>query len=187
MSTFSRIAVCGLALAATSLSALAQTSAGPQHIPSCRSFAQGFYTWYVPLTQKDTNRPAFYVALRSKAAVFSPELLRALRNDSKAQARANGDLVGIDFDPFVGGQDPADHYAVRQVTITGNKCFAEVWRDPPTPTPERVSETGSGGRTLALHAGHWEFVNFRYPNVDSDLMGVLTLLRRDREAPRSDK
>jgi hypothetical protein len=185
MSNFSRIdhVASFLALVGMSVSVTAQTPSSPQQVQSCRHFAQAFYTWYVPFTQKALNGPAFNVVLRSKAAAFSPELFGALRFDSEAQARAKGEIVGIDFDPFVGGQDPADHYTVRQVTIRGNRCFTEVWRDSPTDTTEK-SQKPDAVAELDLREGHWEFVNFHYPAVDADLTSTLALLRKDRKAPR---
>ena len=56
------------------------------------------------------------IAVQRKAGLFNPDLVRALKIDSEAQSRAKGELVGIDFDPFVGSQDPADRYeATRNV------------------------------------------------------------------------
>lgn len=182
MKSFKRVVIYGFVLAACSFSASAQQSVVPERIPECRRFAQEFYSWYVPFTQRRLNGPASDVALRRKSAVFSPGLLKALRIDSEAQARAKGKIDGLDSDPFVGGQDPADHYAVRQVTTRGDRCFAEVWRDSRTDTsaksqkPEVVAE-------LAQRAGHWEFVNFYYPDVNADLMSILASLRKDRGKP----
>src|SRR5579872_7505605 len=82
----------------------AQVTSTPDQSASCRRFAQAFYDWYVPLLQKQSNGPTSDIALRRKAEMFGPNLLRALKLDSAAQARAKGELVGIDFDPFVGGQ-----------------------------------------------------------------------------------
>ena len=171
--------VCFFVLALLSLSATAQPANSPEQIPACRRFVQDFYSWYVPFTQKPTNGPAFNLALRNKAEVFSPELLRALKLDSEAQARAKGEIDGIDFDPLVGGLDPADHYTVRQVTVKGDRCFAEVWRDSPTDTTEK-SRKPDAVAELAQRAGHWEFVNFHYPEVSRRLAEYLDRLHKQR-------
>lgn len=158
----------------------AQVTSTPDKTASCRQFAQAFYDWYVPLTQRRMNGPASDVALRRKADMFDPDLVRALKLDSEAQARAKSDLVGIDFDPFVGSQDPADHYIVRAVKWQGDKCSAEVWgASPPGAAtqpdkPDVVAE-------VKHQYGHWQFFNFRYPELNTDLTSVLAQLRTQRQ------
>ncbi len=159
--------------------AMAQVASEPQESASCRRFVQQYYDWYVPLIQKMRDERTSDVALRRKAEVFNPDLLRALKADSEAAARAKGEIDGLDFDPFAGDQDPADHYEARRVTCRDNKCSVEVWRASPTDTaakpgkPDVVAE-------LALDRGHWQFVNFRYPQVNADLVSVLARLREER-------
>src|SRR5437868_8560176 len=77
----------------------AQKSPRAQEISGCLRFAQEFYSWYVPFTQKHLNGPASDVAIRRKPAAFTTELLRALKSDSETQTRSRGEIVGIDFDP----------------------------------------------------------------------------------------
>jgi len=118
---------CFVALVVVLGPATAQVSTPSPDIQSCRKFTREFYDWYVPYTQKQLSVPASDVAIRRKPGVFSPSLLEALKADSEAQARAKQEIVGIDFDPFVGGQDPYAHYTIRKVTLKAGKCFAEVW------------------------------------------------------------
>jgi hypothetical protein len=146
---------------------------------SCQRFAQQFYDWYVPFTQKRLHMPASDVALQRRAVVFSPELVHALRIDSEAQARAKGALVGLDFDPFLGSQDPADHYETRQATVKNGTCSVGVWRASPTDSaakmdrPEAVAE-------LKQQNGGWRFVNFTYSVGGPDLLHLLANLRQER-------
>jgi hypothetical protein len=165
-------------IAALSGQATAQESARSTERSSCQKFAQEFYRWYVPLIQM-AHGPGWAVALQRKAEVFSPDLLRDLRIDSEAQARAKGELVGIDFDPFLGSQDPADHYEARRVRWQGNRCLAEIWRASPRDTAARLGKPDVVAE-LALVRGHWEFRNFRYPVVGGDLVSVLAELREER-------
>ncbi len=159
--------------------ATAQSPNRSQAEESCRRFAQQFYNWYVPFTQKRLHMPAFNMALQRRAEVFSPELLQALRTDAQAQARVKGEIVGLDFDPFVGSQDPADHYEARQPTLNGGKCSVGVWRASPTDRaaklnrPEAVAE-------LKIQNGRWRFVNFRYSIGGPDLLRLLANLREER-------
>jgi hypothetical protein len=106
----------------------AQVAPQSQESLSCQRFAQQFYDWYVPFTQKQLSGPASDVALQRKPTVFSLNLLHALRTDSEAQTRAKGELVGLDFDPFLGSQDPADRYEARHATVNGGTCSIGVWR-----------------------------------------------------------
>jgi hypothetical protein len=74
---------------------------------SVRGFVQGFYDWYVPKALDHKIFRAWDLALKTKSSVFSPELAQALREDSAAQDKAEkGELVGLDFDPFLNSQDP---------------------------------------------------------------------------------
>ena len=139
---------------------------------SCRRFAQAFYDWYAPITQKKLNVPASDVALREKADAFTAELLRALKLDSEAQARTKDDIVGLDFDPFVGGQDPASRYEVRRATVLDGRCSVEVAATKSKDSPV-VAE-------LVSDKGRWRFANFRYPDLKTDLAAVLTQLAEER-------
>ena len=132
---------------------------------SCRRFVQAFYDWYGPLTRKETSAPTWERALREKRDDFTPELWQALENDARAQAQAQGDIVGIDFDPFLGSQDPAAHYRVRQVTVQGGKCSAGI--------TNAVVE-------LIYSSGRWRFTDFRYPELKTDLTAVLAQTADDR-------
>lgn len=150
----------------------------PQDRSSCRRFVQQFYDWYVPLAQATMNGPASDSALQHKAEVFNPDLLRALKVDSEASAHAKGEIVGIDFDPFVGSQDPADHYEARRVTWRENKCSVEVWGASPTDTAK--SRKPDVFADVVIDRGHWQFLNFRYPGLNADLVSVLARLREER-------
>src|SRR5437588_560107 len=77
---------------------------------SCRRFVQSFYDWYVTEALKDNGGPASDFALRHRGSVFDPELLQQLKEDSEAQAKAKGEIVGLDFDPFLNSQDPGEQY-----------------------------------------------------------------------------
>jgi hypothetical protein len=137
---------------------------------SCRRFVQAFYDWYVPLTKAQTNGTPWGLAVGSKPDLFHPDLIRALKADADKKVQAKGELVGLDFDPFEASQDPADHYEARKVTLQGNKCLVEIWGSPAdtanTGKPDAVAE-------LLRENGHWQFLNFRYPVSNTDLLSVL--------------
>lgn len=160
---------------------LGQTSGSSEPAKACRQVAQGFYDWYVPIALKEEEASASDIALRDKPSVFSPELVRALNEDSQAQQKADGDLVGLDFDPFLNSQDPAQHYVLRNVTVKGDKCMVEVHSEVTgrtSPKPDVVAE-------LSLKSGRWLFVNFHYGKSkwsdDENLVAILKKLREGRE------
>jgi hypothetical protein len=167
--------VCGAGV----ILATAQRTEQPD-ASSCRRFAQQFYDWYAPLTQKEAATPSWDVALEQKSELFSAQLVKLLKADSLARSKAQGELVGLDFDPFVGGQDPADHYDVRRVSVkSGTNCFVQVWRNSPNDTSEKSLKPDVVA-ALLLGNANWHFVNFRYPAVNTDLLKTLAQLRRDR-------
>jgi len=141
---------------------------------SCRNFVQQFYDWYV-------KRPESSRALNYRSSAFSPELSRRLKEDDEAQAKVPGVIVGMDFDPFLSGQDPGDHYVVSRIKLKGEyTCWAEVnlaWSKNPSVAAELVN-----------NAGPWHFANFYYPSGEnSDFAasvsggGLLTMLKELHE------
>jgi len=146
---------------------------------SCRNFAQEFYDWYLPFTKKRAQQAAWYLALQRKPEAFNPDLLKALKIDSEASARAKGELVGLDFDPFAGSQDPADRYEARGVAWQGERCSVEIWRASPTDAAAKSGKPDAVAEVVLVR-GHWEFQNFRYPETGSNLVSVLAELRAER-------
>jgi hypothetical protein len=163
-------------------SATAQDPSKPPETGSCIRFATEFFRWYVPLTQKMAgDGPPFRLAIEQRPTAFAPELLRALRIDAQAQAKAKGEIVGIDFDPFVGSQDPADHYSIRNAVEKDKLCTLEVWRDSTHDNAETPQHADAIAE-LGFAAG-WRFTNFKYPDVNADLLRTLALLRKGRDNP----
>src|ERR1051325_600832 len=77
-----------------------------------QDFVQEFYSWYVPVAAKSRSGRASDLALSSLASAFESSLVRQLKEDSDAQAKVSGDIVGLDFDPFLAAQDPCQRYEV---------------------------------------------------------------------------
>lgn len=151
--------------------------------PSCREFVQGFYNWYVPMALRDSPLPSSAIALKQKPQVFAHKLLRQLAEDFRAQEKADGDLVGIDFDPFLASQDPGERYVVESVTRDGANCRAEVY----AVSSGKKSKDPDVMPDLRLENGHWVFVDFLYPNPSRpefrSLSSQLEYLRKLRKEP----
>lgn len=147
---------------------------------SGRDFVQSFYDWYV----KQHNWPD---AIKHRSSAFAPELLRLLKEDHEAQTKATEGIAGLDWDPFLSGNDrpPGEHYVVERVTLKRkNTCLAEmhqVWSGKESEKAVVVAE-------LANSKAAWAFVNFYYSFPNSDLSssissgGLVTILKNLREA-----
>ncbi len=110
--------------------------------------------------------------IAERANAFSPELLQALRRDAKTRADARGEIAGLDFDPFLGGQDPCDKYEVGTPARSAARAslfipiFAVCGGKRDT-IPTVIAEVGR-------RKNEWEFANFRYPGTPGpDLLETL--------------
>ncbi len=143
---------------------------------SPRVFVKTFYDWYVPIANQDHKGPSSDAAIKQKSSMFSLELANALREDSAAQAKAQGEIVGLDSDPFLSTQDPESRYKVGKVIHKGDRWFVEVHgvrNGKPHLTPDVIAELQPRGKS-------WVFVNFQTPGKP-DLLSVLTKLRLSRQ------
>jgi hypothetical protein len=149
---------------------------------SCKAFVQQFYKWYDLIARKESSETSSDVALKDRPSAFSPELLRLLKEDSVAQKKAKGELVGLDFDPFLAtNDDPFEQYVVGGVSKKGDHFWAQIYgvhqgkkSHKPVVKPE-----------LASLNGKWQFVNFHYDTTDhavnDNLISVLNVLKKDRQ------
>jgi len=143
----------------------------------CREFVQNFYTWY----QRAAEHSGYEVAIDKRPGQFGSELLRALRTDNAAQKRSPGEIVGLDFDPFLNSQDVADRYDAKRVSRRGNRFFVDVFARQGSEKILHAAVTPE----LRIEHGKWVFVNFHYGGDASrsgpnDLLSVLRKLRSER-------
>ena len=174
----SRIAVCCLLFLVLPCLLRAQAKSGREVPESLRGFVQGFYDWYVPKALGENVGPAWNLALKAKSSAFSSQLVRALREDSAAQAKAEGEIVGLDFDPFLNSQDPSNRYQVGKITPKGETYQVEIYgvgSGSKHEKPDVIAE-------VAQKNGQWFFVNFDYPE-GRNLLAVLKSLRESRQKP----
>jgi hypothetical protein len=162
----------------------AQKCSSRETMNSLRAFVQSFYDWYVPLVGSTTSRKATIIALRDRPTALDLDLALALKQDEKAQEKQDkidGSIVGLDFDPFLSSQDPCEKYVVGNISKKGNRYFAEIYSvcsGEKGPKPDLVAE-------LAFKDASWVFVNFHYPDLRCDLLGILERLRKQRhESPK---
>jgi hypothetical protein len=173
-----RVLVCCLFALALPHFSTAQMKHSQDASAQVREFVQEFYDWYVPKARADNPGPAWDLALKSKGSVFSPDLARALKEDLQAQAKAQGEIVGLDFDPFLSAQDPCERYEAGSVVPKGTSYWVEVYGVCSGKRHEKADVVAE----LIQKDDHCVFVNFHYPK-DRNLLAVLKSLREDREKP----
>src|SRR6266700_65299 len=94
---------------ATSCSHRQQTKSPQEMEESCRNFVQEFYNWYIAKSAEQDNKTREERGdevmgsdpLKYRKEAFSPELFRALKEDSEAQANSPDAIVGLNYDPFL--------------------------------------------------------------------------------------
>jgi hypothetical protein len=166
---------------ALSISLLGQERRPHDTSKSCREFVARFYTWYLAKALGRNRMPKTDLAWRSRPYLFSPDLVRQLREDFEAQERAGSDLVSLDADPFAGPDGTAERYFVERITIKDRMCWAEVhgvWEGKERKTPDVTPE-------LELKNGRWVFMNFYFPSPTApearNLLDALKALRELRK------
>lgn len=146
--------------------------------PSARAFVSQFYDWYVPQALQDRAEPTWHIALKEKGKEFAAPLARLLRADWAAQDKCE-DLVGLDFDPFLNSQDPAQHYEVGEITHEGSIYKAAIYS-------VQTGQRGSKPDVIAgveRSDGRWTFIDFYYPD-GGDLVTILKTPKLPCSSPR---
>jgi len=143
----------------------AQTSA----VSSCLAVTQDFYRWY-------GTTFTYSAALRKKSKLFSVTLRAALYADYAAAAKNPGEIVGLDWDPFLAAQDTVVLTA-RTAHIRNGSCFVDMF----APQEKEAHVVPELQRTGSI----WIFTNFHYPangsTAPSDLLSALKHLKADRD------
>lgn len=179
-----KLAIVIVCIASLSFSrSLAYGQQSTDHSPesSCREFVQAFYDWYVPLLVHEHGDSAYEEVLKQKKNLFSADLHAKLVEDFEAQAKTPGEIVGLDFDPFLNSQDPSEKFIVRKVVLKDSSCFVTLRGLQSGKWMERVTPQ------LAMRGGNWQFVDFHYGESDtakdSSLLAILSNLKKLREEP----
>lgn len=143
----------------------AQPRAGQCEMASARKFVQAFYDWYAPMAVK---APSLDAVLKKKPSVLAPALAHALKEYLADETKSSGELVGLDFDPFLNSQDPVARYHVVSVKKEGKGYRVRVQSAPMPGSTDTTSVVAE----VARRNGKWCFTNFRYPE-GSDLLKEL--------------
>jgi hypothetical protein len=146
---------------------------------SCHEFVQEFYNWYLAGFRKQTDGITIQTVFKERGSSFTPTLRQQLEIDAKAAAANPGEVVGLDFDPFLNAQDTPERCIFGKVTPKANNYSVEVFEvfsGKKSQKPDVVPE-------LEFKNGQWVFTNFVYPRdkgKSDDLLNVLKNLAADR-------
>jgi hypothetical protein len=182
------IMTCSLVLLVFPLFVQAQTTPSSRDaLKSVRNFVQEFYRWYVP-EARDLRTNSLQLALKDRSYAFSPELFKALKEDSDARGKASG-IVGLDFDPFLNAQDPCKRYELRGIIQEGNTgtYYVEVFGVCPVRPSSLPRGMPDVMAEVTRRDARWVFTNFLYPPTarrfpdSGNLLGILKLLREERQ------
>lgn len=151
------------------------------HAPpkSPTEFVEGFYRWYTPRALRDNPTPAWDIALKFRRSDFSAQLARLLKQDSDAQAACE-ELVGLDFDPILGSQEPAERYEIGRLIQKGEDYQVDIY----AVRSGTRSEKPDVRCEFVEKNGHFLFINFFYRD-GRDLLTILKSPRPVCSAPRS--
>ncbi len=75
----------------------------------------------MPLTNFPDEGPAYWVIINDSTAWLSPQLASALRTDSAAAAAASPTREPLNFDVFLGSNDPCESYQVTSASSDGSQ------------------------------------------------------------------
>lgn len=142
---------------------------------SPRRFVENFYARYTPAAAEVSSAQKWKKERSWTYKALSPTLARSLRLNDLANSTAAGVSVGIDFDPFLGTQDPESKYFIGKIARVGQRYLANVYsraRRAANQKADVIAEFENAG-------GHWRFTNFHYSGR-GNLVGILHQLSARR-------
>lgn len=169
---------CWLILLLFALAPGAQAENSYQTAGTAREFVQGFLDWYLPRDLVDGEATMKEIIRKQKTGILDPELARLLREDRAAQDRCN-EVVGIEFDPFLNTQDPAQRYEAGNISQTGQHYRVDIYG---IESGKRHEKPDLSAEVLKRN-GRWTFINFYYPD-GNDLLAILKAPREKCTEPR---
>ena len=144
---------------------------------SAAEFVEKFYSWYAPLAGKRNEpRVPWIVAITERPELFETTLVEALLEDRAAQEQVTGEIVGLDFDPFLFTQDPCEGLEIGKETITKTGARVEVLD---LCHGDRMGKVVAVADLAEQNSG-WVFHNF-YSADGWDLLQTLKVTKEARE------
>ena len=151
---------------------------------SARVFVQKFYTWSFALFKADVPGEKNQLSdqeiiMKHSKEFFGQNLRKALENYYNKPTK-DGD-IGLDFDPFMAGQDFGEGYQTGNVKQEGNKFLIDV-HDIKNGQSRKAVLAAALLVTVEVtkEAGKWTIANFIYP-ADAGNTTLLQLLKNQQK------
>ena len=150
---------------------------------SASIFVQKYYDWYSALYEADTPGSkgpySQQIMMKKSGEYFNATLREALIYYYNTPLK--DDDIGLDFDPFIAGQDSGAGYQAGNVKQVGNDFFVDVHNiEKGKPKKEILAAEVLVIVEVTKVNGNWKIVNFTYPpfNVKYDLLNMLKGLKQ---------
>src|SRR5438034_48329 len=120
---------------------LVSAAAGQDAAAQVTNDVQAFYDSYTLLAGSSTGPAPWIEAIARNSSEFSGSLILQLKQDYDAQRADPGDIVGLDFDPFLFGQDFFPKYHVVLAGNINGRYFLDVFgikNDKPVDKPSVI-------------------------------------------------
>jgi len=183
------VLIIGLFWVCTAFSANVNAQAKADDKESARAFVQKFYDWYIVLWSECQNSKSnlfvLDIAIKRRPQYFGLALKKAIASDDSAQNKS-GDIVGLDFDPFI-GQELWGNFEAGDVKITGGKFLVDVRNiEKGKPAKEIRDAELREVVELSRRNGNWIIVNTSYPSSrgSKDILQTLKDLKKERGDPQ---
>ena len=137
-----------------------------------------FYGWYIR-TAITSDEGWLQSVLKQTTFALAPGLRHQLQLYARLPDNPNGEIEGLDFDPFLNAQDNADKYEFGKLQRKRGTYWVPVygiWSGRKNSEPDIVAE-------VEINQGRWSFINFHYGNKRSD-ENLIKTLKRIIENPR---
>lgn len=145
-----------------------------------KKWVQNFYNAHHAKVEKNMMHGED-IALRDEKSSLTPELYALLKKDSEIRKKAPpGELAGLDFDPILSGNNPADKYIVGEVRKSGKNYLVDVFA---VFSGQKKKEKPSVIAEVKWENGKGIFLNFFYPddkdNKSTDLISILKSIQKN--------
>ncbi len=165
----------------TAFSANIKAQAKADDKESARIFVQKFYDWYSVLFDADVpakkgQLSSQQIVMKHSREFFSDNLRKALTDYYDRPLKEGDDDIGLDFDPFIAGQDLGAGLETCDVRQEGNKFWVDVHNvKKGRPKKEILAAGILAVAEVTKENGHWVITNFEYPpaGAKANLLAML--------------
>jgi hypothetical protein len=152
---------------------------------SPKQFVQSFYDWYVITKDRQPDVRGTEAALKQKKQLFDATLYQKLLEDEQASAKSPGEIVGLDFDPFVNANGLIyKKYQAGSAVMKGAMYRVPIYG---IDGAKKIAKPVLEADVRKANASY-VFTNFHFGKSDipqnENLVSVLNELHKQREKPQ---